>query len=75
MKMNGQLYDPADLPSEKEFAVRFEYEAGWAPEPVWTLWRRENLLLLPGIELRLSNPQPVAMPTELSDWLRLYGLE
>jgi hypothetical protein len=27
-------------------------ESGWAPEPVWILWRRENWLLLPVIETR-----------------------
>jgi hypothetical protein len=27
----------------------------WAAEPVWILWRRENLLLLEDIELRLSS--------------------
>jgi hypothetical protein len=36
------------------------YEAGWAPEPVWTLWIREKSLTLLGIE-----PQPVVL-TELS---------
>jgi hypothetical protein len=25
------------------------------PEPVWTLWRRENLLLLPGIKSRFRS--------------------
>jgi hypothetical protein len=26
--------------------VPIEYEARWAPEPVWTGWGKENLLLL-----------------------------
>ena len=30
----------------------FGQGAVWAPEPVWTLWKRENCLLLPGIETR-----------------------
>jgi hypothetical protein len=43
------------------------YEAGWAPEPIWVLLRRENLLprrnqtLIP----RPCSPLPVAIPTEL----------
>jgi hypothetical protein len=31
--------------------------AGWAPEPVWTLWSKEkNLLPLPGMEPRSFSP-------------------
>jgi hypothetical protein len=42
-------------------SVPSEYEVGWNPEPVWTLWRRENTLLPPpGIEPRfLSCPAPI----------------
>jgi hypothetical protein len=34
MEVSGQRRAPAALPPGKE--------AGWAPEPVWTLWRREK---------------------------------
>jgi hypothetical protein len=34
--------------------VTIGQEAGWTPEPAWTLWRRENLALL-GIEFGPSN--------------------
>jgi hypothetical protein len=27
----------------KSVLVLTGYEAGWAPEPVWTLWREKNL--------------------------------
>jgi len=37
MEVNGQLHAPATLP-----AVPIEYEAGWAPEAVWTRWQREK---------------------------------
>jgi hypothetical protein len=42
MEVNDQLHDPAALTPEKELPVPIEYEAGWAPEPVWTQWRREE---------------------------------
>jgi hypothetical protein len=29
----------------KEPRVHIEYESGWAPEPVWTLWSREKSLV------------------------------
>jgi hypothetical protein len=41
--------------------VPIAYEAGWAPEPVWTLWRTENIFPLPGTELRMSSPSPYQM--------------
>jgi hypothetical protein len=40
--MNGQLHAPAALPPGKEPPVPIWYEVGWAPEPGWTLWRREE---------------------------------
>lgn len=32
---------PADLPPRKE-TLPIEYEAKWAPETLWTLWRRHD---------------------------------
>ena len=29
---------------QEKIPVRTEYEAGWALEPVWAVWRRENLV-------------------------------
>jgi hypothetical protein len=31
--------------------VPIGYEAEWDPEPIWTLWRREQSLFLRGIDL------------------------
>jgi hypothetical protein len=44
-----QLHYPAALPSEKEPPVPTGYEAEWAAESVWTLWRKVKLMLT-GIE-------------------------
>ena len=49
----GQFHSLAAFPPAHEPSVPTEWEAGWAPEPVWTLWRTENFLLLLGIEPRI----------------------
>jgi hypothetical protein len=42
MEMSGQLHAPSALPPGKEALGPIGQEAGLAPEPVWTLWRREK---------------------------------
>jgi len=37
----------------------------WHPEPVWTFWRRKNLLPLPGLELQTIHPLTCSL-----HWLR-----
>jgi hypothetical protein len=46
------------LPPGKELPVPVGWKAEWAPEPVWTRWRREKLpsLNLAGTEPRSSRP-------------------
>jgi hypothetical protein len=42
-------------------------QAGWAPGPAWTFWRKENYLVPAGNRTtipRLSRPSPVTIPTE-----------
>jgi hypothetical protein len=38
----SQLHAPAALLPEKQPTVSREQEAGWAPESVWALWRRQK---------------------------------
>jgi hypothetical protein len=41
---SGQIHASAALPPGKEPPLYIGYEAGWAPEPVCTLWRRKKSL-------------------------------
>jgi hypothetical protein len=71
LDVSGQLHGPTALPTGKQLPVPTGYEAGWAPKPVWRLWKKEKYR--PGIEPWPSNPQPVAIPTELSRLLFEHG--
>jgi hypothetical protein len=44
MEVNGQLQAIAALTPGIGLPVPIGEEAGWAPEPVWTLWRRGKCL-------------------------------
>jgi len=46
MEVSGQFHAPAALA-----LVLTEWIAGWAPEPVWTLWSWKNLVPVQGVEL------------------------
>jgi hypothetical protein len=41
---SGQLHAPTALPPEKEPPIPIGKEAGWTPESVWMLRRREKYL-------------------------------
>jgi hypothetical protein len=56
MEASGQLHVPAALTPEKELAVPIGYEAGWTPEPVWTLWSAEKSLALDGNQTPADQP-------------------
>ena len=51
-----------------------KWETGWAPEPVWKFWRREEPFTSAGVGIPNHPPcTPVAMPTKPSVtcyWLR-----
>jgi hypothetical protein len=64
MEVSGELHALAALSPGKEPLITFGYEAGWAPEPAWTLWSREKYLVSAG---KLTPAfQPVPILTELS---------
>jgi hypothetical protein len=56
----GQLHTPAASALVKQRLVPIGYEAGWAPEPVWTLWRREKSYLC-----RDTNPDRPARTSQV----------
>jgi hypothetical protein len=62
--MSGQLHAPVALPWRIQPLVPNAEEAGWAPETLWALWRREKSLVPTGIKPRLLG-HPVSIPTEL----------
>jgi len=56
MEVGGRLHDPAAQPP----VVTGNEPGGWAPEPVWTWWRRKKKLFFAG------NLTPVAHPITYS---------
>jgi hypothetical protein len=46
MEASGLLHAPAASLSGKDPPVPIGKEAGWASEPVWTLWSTEKSLVL-----------------------------
>jgi hypothetical protein len=51
MEVSGQLRADTAVLLLKEPPVPIESEAGWTPEAVWTLWRREKSLPLPETDI------------------------
>jgi hypothetical protein len=54
--MSGPASRPGRFPQRKKSPVPIGYEAGWAPEPVWTLKSREKYFASGG------NRTPVVQP-------------
>ena len=61
IEMRVELHTPATLSLEAEPPISIVQGAGSAPELVWTVWRREKCIILPGNRttiLRVSSRQP-----------------
>jgi hypothetical protein len=56
MEVSVQLHAPAALATGKEHPVPIGKEAGWALEPVWTLWNREQSLASAGDQTAAIHP-------------------
>jgi hypothetical protein len=59
MEVSGLLHVLATLTPGKEPPIPIGYEARWAPELVWTLWRRKKILAPSGN--RTSTVEPIAI--------------
>jgi hypothetical protein len=71
VEVSGQLHAPAALSTWQKPPVLIRQEAGWAPQPIWTLWRREKSCTA---EKRTQVIQPVAR--RCTDWaicLSIFG--
>jgi hypothetical protein len=77
MEMSCQLHAPAALSPRKESVVPIGFEAEWAPEPVWTLWRTEESVASAGNRThkpsRHSSPSHIASTIQYSICFRLPG--
>jgi hypothetical protein len=62
---------PCRFTPGNDIPVPIEWEAGWVPEPVWTMWRTGRSSPLPGIELQPSSPRPVAIRTRIINGRRV----
>jgi len=53
-KVSGQIHAMTTLLLNKNLPEPTEKEAGWAPEPIWTLQRTEKSLAPPGNQTTFS---------------------
>jgi hypothetical protein len=65
MDVCGQPHATATSPAGKEPLIPTGKEAGWAPKPVWTQWRKKKSLPLPGLEPPIIQPVAQRSTTEL----------
>jgi hypothetical protein len=42
LEVSGELQASVSLPQRKRVPVIIGYEAGWAPEQVWKIWKSDN---------------------------------
>jgi hypothetical protein len=63
MEVTGEFHTLAAFPRERT-TVPIKQDAGWAPEPVWTVLEKRNSLALTGIK----TPDRPARGSSLSDY-------
>jgi len=69
MESSGQHHTLAILPMGEELPLPIVWEADWAPEPFWTILKREKYLVSAGIQnLYHSATSVITVSTTLS-WL------
>jgi hypothetical protein len=56
MEVNGELYELAALPLDKETPLSIESKAGWAPEVVWMFCSSDKSLVPAGSEPLIVQP-------------------
>jgi hypothetical protein len=56
MEVSAQLHALATLPPGKSAPAPIGQEAGWSPEPVWMMYRREKPLAPAGIQTQTIQP-------------------
>lgn len=78
--VSSQLHSLAIVPL-KQHSGPIECGAGWAPAPVWTLWKKTNLLPLLGTESWIGQPMVQLLDITYgkdgkcvhNEWKRLLG--
>jgi hypothetical protein len=75
MEVSGQLHTLATLPWGKSLRHPLDRRLGGPHGQSGCCGVEKNLLPLLGIEPRPSNPQPIAIPTELSQFPQTHGSE
>jgi hypothetical protein len=75
MEVSGQLNALVTfLPGERA-PYSTGYEAGWAPETIWTRWRRKKSIRCPYRDSKAGRPARslVIVVTEIRDWREIRG--
>jgi hypothetical protein len=72
MEVSGQIPAPADLLPGKGFPVPIGQEAGWALEPFWRRWRREEILSLSLPKFSENNIREISRLLKPSKAVGLY---
>jgi hypothetical protein len=70
MEVSDELHAPTNFPTEKEPGYPFDR---LAPASLWTLWKRRNLSIMPGIESRVFGYQAPRLDRRHSKMSAIHG--